>query len=332
MTREVEALGLKAKQVVGGAEVEGPEGSYEVCNLWLRIASRVQLKIAELKSPAQLTQLNVSNWVAQGGPVSFEVSGHRAHEWKSAAARKWPLPSGAETPAQVLIRDVDGVCTVSIDTSGTPLYQRGARQEVGKAPMRETLAAGVLSLCGYDGTTPLWDIMCGSGTLVIEAAEISRGLAPGRMREFAFERFPSHDRQRWQGRAKVRPAVGAHTVKGTDLNAGALGVARRNARRAGVGEFMTLERVDATKLPVPAGPPGLIVANVPYGKRVGEAGELSALFKAVGSSLKQSCAGWRYGVLTNSEVTAFGLPISGHADVSNGGLRCSVIWGEIPKR
>jgi putative N6-adenine-specific DNA methylase len=206
---------------------------------------------------------------------------------------------------------------------------RGARQETGKAPLRETLASGVLRLCGWRPGEPLWDVMCGSGTFVIEAAEQAMGLQPGRARPFGFQTFASFDAKAFAEATKSGPSVSSW-IRGSDLNAGALGVARRNAKRAGVFETIELERLDATKLVRPTGPPGLIIANLPYGKRVGQRFELHGLYQGVGVALRRGLSGWRFGFLLAEGDEALGLAVETKTPVKNGGLWCQVVTGRIP--
>jgi putative N6-adenine-specific DNA methylase len=208
---------------------------------------------------------------------------------------------------------------------------RGYRQEIGRAPLRETLAAGVLRLAGFRPAEPLWDVMCGSGTFVIEAAEWARGLAPGRNRAFAFEAFANHDAASFAARPRQADmGLAPAPIFGSDLNAGALGTARRNARRAGVQDALTLERLDATRLELRAGvPPGLVMANLPYGRRVGEAGELGTLYRQLGAALKKACPRWRFGLLLEEGAEALGLPIEARHRVSNGGLDCQLVVGRM---
>jgi putative N6-adenine-specific DNA methylase len=182
---------------------------------------------------------------------------------------------------------------------GRLLYQRGYREEIGKAPMRETLAAGMLRLAGYSGHEPLWDLMCGSGTLLIEAALIATGTAPGQL-----------------GKPTRKAAA---LLKGTDLNAGALGVTRRNARRAGVVDALTLERADATKVKPSGAATGLLVGNLPYGKRV-ERLDLAAFT----ANLRQSFGGWRFAFLLQGKID---LEIRQEHALNNGGLRCRLCQG-----
>ena len=196
------------------------------------------------------------------------------------------------------------------DSSGALLYFRGYRQEIGRAPMRETLAAGVLRLSKWQPPEPLWDLMCGSGTLLIEAAQIAQGIAPGAQRHFAFEQWPGP--QSLASLPKSKPAR-ACSIRGTDLNAGALGVTRRNARRAGVLDLISLERADATKVK-PTGPRGLLIANLPYGKRVKKT-DLGALT----DNLRRNFSGWRFAFLMQGALD--GLRIETSHPLSNGGLR-----------
>jgi putative N6-adenine-specific DNA methylase len=238
------------------------------------------------------------------------------------------LPAGSDDAVELSLRlDAQGAL-VSVDTSGELLHVRGARQETGKAPLRETLASGVLRLCEWAPGEPLWDIMCGSGTFLLEAAEQAQGLQPGRQRHFAFERFPGVPAHLLAEARAPKPAVPTW-LRGSDLNAGALGVARRNARRAGIGELLQLERLDATALTRPDVAPGLVLANLPYGKRVGSRFELASLYARVGRSLKQALPGWRFGFLLQDGAESLGLDVARTVPVKNGGLSCLVVTGRV---
>src|SRR5262249_165364 len=161
----------------------------------------------------------------------------------------------------------EGRVSLSADVGGELLHRRGWRQEISRAPMRETLAAGVLALAGYAPDRPLRDPVCGSGTLVIEAALGARSIAPGLGRGVAAEPWRDGEGMGWGGqRDQLRAAVRARapaSIVGSDNNAGALGTARRNARRAGVLEDVRLERVDVAAAVAGASVPGLVVGNLP---------------------------------------------------------------------
>jgi putative N6-adenine-specific DNA methylase len=318
LAEELDGLGFPGEPSAGGVTLEAPAGSYRFINLWSRVASRVLLRVAEVPSIDALRRLPLAQFARE-----FEVDafGEAADRWGNAL----PSKTGA---VKLLLRGVKGRCQVSVDTSGELLHYRGYRQEVGRAPMRETLAAGVLQLAKWQPGEPLWDVMCGSGTLLIEAAERAAGLAPGRNRAFAFEAFAAHDDAAWKALPRSRGAVKTELV-GSDLNAGALGTARRNAKRAGVFEALKLERLDATKL-APRGDTGLVVANLPYGKRVGERDELGQLYRALGKSLKRACPGWYFALLLEEGAEHLGLELAERHRVSNGGLDCEVVLGQLP--
>ncbi len=351
LAAEATALGWKPRGVDGGVELEGPAGLHQEANLRLRCASRVLLRLGSFRAgdsdtlAERLAALDVSRvWKGQAAP-RLSVSLHRSRVPGpdvvfDAAAYAWGLPSveragpldeeGGGPGLTLLVRVEGDGFTVSADTSGEPLHRRGYRQEVSRAPLRETLAAGILRLAGYTGTEPLVDPMCGSGTFLVEGAWMAMRRAPGLLRAFAFETFPTFDAAAWAGRkaraeAESLSAPGA-AIHGYDINAGSLGTARRNARRAGV--TLALERQDARTLKAPVEGPGLVVANPPYGKRVGEAEDLPALYRALGNTLRNGFAGWRAAVLVPDDaalVKALGLPGARSLPVRNGGLRCRLL-------
>jgi putative N6-adenine-specific DNA methylase len=349
---EAEALGLAPRRVDGGVELEGPAGLHQEANLRLRTASRVLLRLGSFCAPdvgaltRGLAALDLAH-VRQGKEApNLSVTAHGSrvpgNAVPSAAARAWGLSSVGQagaldeegTEGLTLLIRLDGQeCTVSADTSGEPLYRRGYRQEIGRAPLRETLAAGILQLAGYDGVEPLVDPMCGSGTFLIEGAWMSMRRAPGLERRFAFEQFPRFDPTAWAERRARAQAESLPTPRaplhGFDINAGALGTARRNARRAGL--TLALERRDVKVLEAPVAGPGLVVANPPYGKRVGEGGELPSLYRAMGTTLRRSFKGWRAALLVPDEeglIRELGLQDAKSLKVRNGGLRCRLLLSQ----
>jgi putative N6-adenine-specific DNA methylase len=348
---EAEALGFSPRPVEGGVELTGAPGLHQEANLRLRTASRVWLRLGRFPA-ADAGALTKGLAGLPMGPVwdgrtapRLSVVLHRARfkgpdAVLAAAARAWGLPSveragpldeESSEGLTLLVRVEGDTCTVSADTSGEPMHRRGYRQEVSRAPLRETLAAGILVLAGYDGVEPLVDPMCGSGTFLIEGAWMSQRRAPGLQRAFAFERFPGFDAADWGARktrveAEALPAPRS-ALRGHDINAGSLGTARRNARRAGV--TLTLERQDVRTLAAPAGlGPGLVVVNPPYGKRVGEAEDLPGLYRAMGATFRRAFKGWRAAVLLPEDpglLRALNLPEERNLPVRNGGLRCRLL-------
>ena len=335
LAHEAKALG-RVTSVPGGVDLVGAPGLYRRANLHLRTASRVKRVLARFSAVdaaavrAGLAKVGLFAAVPPGALVDLEVASEQspfsAALLRSSAPRDWSLDR-AGWP--VALRARGRAISVELDSSGELLYRRGYRQETSRAPMRETLAAGLLHLADYDPSQPLWDPMCGSGTLAIEAAWMAQDRAPGLERPFAFERFADHDAAAWEReRAEARALIGdalPAPIFASDLNAGALGVARRNARRAGVAQHLRFDRHDATAPRTALPGAGLVVANLPYGKRVGGDAALGELYRSFAAALKQGVPGWRVAWLV-ADARLLDVDIDWEAEhrVDNGGLRC--VW------
>jgi len=366
--QEARPLG-RAKRASGGVELEGTPGVHAEANLVLRIAERVLLRLVEARAERWSEALEalgagadsgrigaplpgLDTVVPPGAPVVLESTvrlpgAPRSTEGVAAAlARAWQRPVSAAPgeeraggPVRLVLRASAGRLTLSADASGGLLHRRGWRQEISRAPMRETLAAGMLALAGHLADEPLWDPMCGSGTLIIEGALAARRIAPGLGRRFAAEDWPVAEAVDWAARRRRLEAQAlAHApapVVGTDVNAGALGTARRNARRAGVLDDLRLERLDvATAAPGAVGP-GLLVANLPYGIRVGDRQSLAALDAALARTLAGPFAAWRVAVLVDDPRRlgrmGRGSPAEVHS-LRNGGIPVTLgTWLASPR-
>ena len=189
---------------------------------------------------------------------------------------------------------------IFLDTSGEALFKRGYRQDAGEAPLRENLAAGLLLLAGYDGTQPFQDPFCGSGTIVIEAAWIAAGRAPGLMRRFGFEKLKNFDRGAWeeirrQAAARIKPPSAA--LSGSDNDRRMIRTAQANAQAAEAGGWIEWDVCDA-QAARPNGGGGIMISNPPYGVRLAEVQALQALYPQLGTWLKQNYAGWLTGMFT----------------------------------
>ena len=186
--------------------------------------------------------------------------------------------------------------TLYLDLSGEPLFKRGYRNEAGGAPLKENLAAGIIALTGWQHDEPFLDPMCGSGTLVLEAAMMALGVAPGSGRTFGFERLSDFDAKLWQQlRDEARAGEAPHrplTIFGSDVNPREVERAKAVAVRAGLAEVVTFTRGDMTEIARPAAS-GVMVANPPYGVRLGEREMLDALYPRLGAALKSRFSGWR---------------------------------------
>ncbi|GLC24014.1 THUMP domain-containing class I SAM-dependent RNA methyltransferase [Roseisolibacter agri] len=236
----------------------------------------------------------------------------------------------------IVVRFLHDECTVSVDSSGALLHRRGYRQAVGRAPLRETLAAAMLLAAGYDGSAPFVDPLCGSGTLPIEAALIARDLAPGRHRRFAFERWPNFDAARWakllaDADTRAKPHAPS-TIEGSDRDAGAIAAAAQNAVRAGVAADVRFTQRALSSLALSDEQPGWVVANPPYGKRVGESGALRDLWARLGDVLRVVAPGWRVALLGPDPALErqLRLPLSPALRTTNGGIPVRVLVGTVP--
>ena len=217
--------------------------------------------------------------------------------------------------------------TLYLDTSGEPLFKRGARKSGGQAPLRENLAAGILKLCGWTPDMPLLDPMCGSGTFLVEAVQMAHGIPPSLRRNFAFEKLRDFDEAAWQGikaAAKSSPALNRPAaIFGSDLYGDALKIARLNLEAAGMADAVTLKQANFLELSAPA-ERGVLVTNPPYGVRLGEQEQLAAFYPKLGDVLKRKFAGWRACLFTADLrlPKLIGLSPSKRTPLYNGALEC----------
>jgi putative N6-adenine-specific DNA methylase len=343
---EVRSKGFNsARAVPGGVTVRGGWPEVWRANLWLRGAGRVLAVLASFRV-LHLDELKIGArrvpWrdvLRPDVPFRVEASCAKSRIWHSGAAAErveaairegLGAPSAPEAPVLIRARIDHDVCTLSVDTSGEPLHKRGFKEAVAKAPMRETLASLFLRQCGFDGSEPVLDPMCGSGTFVVEAAEIAARLNPGRARRFAFEHLATFDAAQWalmRGVVSRRNPPAGLRFYGSDRDAGAIAMAAANARRAGVTDLVEFRQRPIGDVIAPGGPPGLVIVNPPYGGRLGDRKALHPLYRALGQTLLTGFPGWRVGLVT-SEATlarATALPfLPPSAPAAHGGLRVTL--------
>lgn len=340
---EARAAGFKSAQyTAGGVTMKGHWPDVWRANLELRGASRVLARIGTFRA-AQLEQLEPRargvSWrpaLRRDVPFRVEASCKRSRIYHSGAAEERiarairaavRAPVSDEAEVVIKARIEDDVVTIAVDTSGDLLHKRGHKEEVGKAPMRETMAALFLRLCGFDGSGPVVDPMCGAGTFVIEAAEMAAGLSPGRSRRFAFEQLATFDEAAWRQMreaATARVAPPAVRFHGSDRDAGAIRMSQANAARAGVADWTTFREAAVDDLLPPDGPTGLVIVNPPYGGRIGDRGGVRQLYGALGLALRTRFQGWRVGLITSDATLAeaTGLPFEAPSEpVLHGGTR-----------
>jgi len=341
---EVRSKGFKrAKAIKGGVTIQGGWPEVWRANLWVRGASRVlarvgSFKVLHLKNLAALTrELPWGDVLNPEHSFRVEVSCSKSRIYHSDAAAErieraicdtLQVSSSPESEITVMTRIDHDICTLSVDTSGALLHKRGYKIAINKAPMRENMAALFLQQCGYKGTEPVFDPMCGSGTFVIEAAEIAARLNPGRLRNFAFEKLLTFDQQAWDKMRSVkRQAETGIKFYGSDRDDGAVHMSAENATRAGVDELTEFKQQTISDMLPPTRTSGLVIINPPYGGRIGDKHKLVPLYQTLGSVLMDRFSGWRVGIITadKSLAQATALPfLPETAPVQHGGLRVSL--------
>ncbi len=341
---EVRGKGFKRPRAVpGGVVLEGGWPEVWRANLWIRGAGRVLARIASFrvehlaKLDGRARHVPWARVLRPDVPVRVEASCSRSRIYHSGAAAErietairetLGAPVSDETEVTVHVRLENDICTISLDTSGELLHRRGHKQAVNAAPMRETMAALFLRQCGFEGNEPVFDPMCGSGTFVIEAAEIAARLNPGRDRAFAFEQLATFDAEAWARMRAVSPArVPEACFHGRDRDAGAIAMSMANAERAGVTGFTEFQRATISEAVPPPGPPGLVIVNPPYGNRLGDKKELLPLYQSLGRVLRERFGGWRVGMVAADArlAEATRLPfLPPGPPVPHGGLRVTL--------
>jgi len=348
---ELTALGLANRPVPGGVEFHGGLREIYLANLWLRTATRVVVRMDSFRCrsfPELFQRTRRLPWGQFLRPqtrleVSASSRGSRlfhtdriADTVRDAIGHPPGDPAGSSAPGtqRLLVRFEDDVCQLSVDSSGELLHRRGYRQDAAPAPLRETLAAAMLLLAGWDGREPLYDPLCGSGTLPIEAALLAGRRPPGAKRTFAFMNWPGYRAGLWQAlqvEAVRQQAAPETVIAGSDRDPAVLAAARRNAGRAGVEGLLQLRCAALETLELPPGP-GLLIANPPYGARLGRGEDLQRLFAALGAACRRGGAGWRCLFLAPEAglARATGLDLRPLAQFSNGGIEVVLFQAAVP--
>ena len=228
----------------------------------------------------------------------------------------------------------DNHCTLSFDSSGESLHKRGYRDYTNQAPINEALAAALVLQSGWDKKSPLADFMCGSGTILIEAAFIALNIAPNKFRKkFGFESWNDFDKNIWEQVRKetISAEVTDEQLQlyGSDVSGTVLDKARQNIREAGLEPFIRLKKCTFEKFPVPA-PHGMLITNPPYGLRI-EPRDIMEMYQEMGNKMKRDFSGWTCWIFTgNLEVAKFiGLKPARKIKLFNGPIECRFLKFEI---
>ena len=341
LATEAREKGFKVTSTIaGGVTIRGEWPEVWRANLQLRGAGRVLARVEEFRA-LYLSQLELNtrdfDWqkiLPSGAWVKVETTCHKSKIYHAGAAtervenalsaRGYNIARSDEDEGfSIRVRIDHDIVTLSLDTSGEPLHKRGHKEAVNKAPMRETMAAMFLRDAGFNGKEPLYDPMCGSGTFVIEGADIARRLDSGRARPFAFQSLPNFDAEAFEKmRSPERPAV--FNTYGSDRDQGAVTMSKENADRAGVSDVTAFHMASIGDITTPCEDAGLVIANPPYGGRIGNKKPLFGLYSSFGDRMKTHFKGWRVAIVTTeaSLAKATGLPFKPAGPVVNhGGIK-----------
>ena len=318
-------------QVPGGVHCSGKLTDAYRINLHSRIASRVLMRIAHgnYKNENDIYDLTLDqrweDWFDVHNTIRVDITAIKSPlkslefitlKVKDAVCDRFrdlysKRPSvDTRTPDMRIAGFLDAhTYTVYLDTSGEGLFKRGWREEKGDAPLRENLAAGLLRVSGWKPGTVLFDPMCGSGTILAEAAQMVAGIPPGANRSFAFEKFIPFVKDEWtviKESVRPNPLPATPTLFGSDISGDMVVMARNNLRKAGIQFEVPLKQIEAQEVKPPTDTPGIILTNPPYGERIDVRGDRAiaedemakAFFSAFSATLKQRFAGWQVFLFT----------------------------------
>ena len=350
----------KVERQVGGVRFDGSDKDMMRANLWLRTAGRVLKRLARFEAHGSdplyrgVKDLPWELYMKKGGTLRVDAqtkdseldhSRFVEQRIKDAIVDRvkelgFPRPEivGEEADLRVHAHLFKNRVTLSLDSSGSGLRKRGYRVENGRAPLAETLAAGMVLASRWNGKAPMVDPFCGSGTLLIEAAMFSCNMAPGRYREsFGFQSWPSFIPKVWnkmlaEAKAGERP-LGKTRIIGYDKSAGHLRQAQANVDSAGFGGQIQLEVADVRLFAPRKGWAASIITNPPYGIRVSESEEMEPLYQDFAECLREHAQGSRLTVLTQAElVDALDLGPGKVTPLRNGAIDCVLYLVDIKDR
>ncbi len=350
LENELSALGAQRLDPTDGGV--GFAGDFPICyrvNLQSRIATRILWRVDKGTYTSEddiykaAYALPWHEWFAVGRNFMVKVTATKCPlkslefvtlRIKDAVCDRFRAEVGSRPYIDTKAPDVrvhayltDSLYELFVDTSGAALFQRGLRRASIEAPLRENLAAGILKLSGWQPGMALLDPMCGSGTFLLEAAMMALDIAPGVGRSFGFEKLKNFDEPAWkkirqQALDKAKPAS-FQKIYGSDNDLRAVRIAKQNLQAAGLLEAVQLAKTDITEA-VPPADEGVLVANPPYGVRIGEDEELAALYPKIGEALKRKFAGWNtYFLTTDMRLPKLmRLAPSKRTPLFNGALEC----------
>ena len=347
---ELNALGaLSVHADDAGCRFSGPFELVYQANLKSRIASRILWQVAHFPYGKEQDIYDAARalpwpqWFDVKRTIKVEINANRCPlksldfitlRIKDAVCDKFRDAKGARPSVATQEPDIrihafldPTHCWIYVDTSGAPLFKRGSRDHVGEAPLKKNLAAGILKLSGWQPGVPLLDPMCGSGTFLVEAAELALNRAAGMGREFAFQHLARFEAARWKSvldaakAAEVAP--GEPHIYGSDMYGNALQHSRANLSAMGLADHVMLKQANILEISAPADH-GVLVTNPPYGVRIGEQEALRELYPKLGDVLKQKFAGWNAYFFSADTALPKGVRLSASrkTPLFNGKLEC----------
>jgi 23S rRNA G2445 N2-methylase RlmL len=356
---EIRALSLgRVERQVGGVRFEGTIRDAWRANLELRTAVRVLQRIArfEARNDAELyAGVQAIDWSAHVRPEgTLRVDAHSnkselehtlfvEQRTKDAICDQVREKTGTRPSVDmedpelgVYVHMFENRCTLLLDTSGDSLHKRGWRRFQGRAPLAETLAAGIVLASGWDKRSPFVDPFCGSATILIEAALIAADVAPGSFRErFGFERWPGHDEKAWlalRDKVRARGELPKKLVlRGSDSDRESVKGALDNVAAAGFEGRIEIDLARAEDFAPKKGWNAFLATNIPYGERVGDERELEPLMRKFGAILRERCQGWHAAVLSGNPRLTDALALNAQRTMSlmNGSIECRLLLAEL---
>jgi len=351
---EVAALGGEDVAIApGGVSFSGDLALCYRANLWLRSANRIVTLLSEFSAPTPAAlyegtreipwpelfpperTIAVDANVRESGITHSHFAAQKTKDaivdrFRDATGRR-PDVDTASPDVRIVVRIVRDGCAVSLDTSGESLNRRGYRSAPTEASLKETLAAGLILLTGWQGEQPLIDPACGAGTIPIEAAMIAGNVAPGGFgRTYGFQRLHGYDRKRWETLLSEALEAARHPVpvriEGSDISPAAVAGAMKNAANAKLSERILFSARSIRNFS-PGEGPGVILCNPPYGARLPGGEQAEKFYREMGEALKKRCRGWTAYLLSgNPAVTKFlGLKASRKLPVMNGPIDCRLL-------
>lgn len=330
----------------GKVTFQGSEMDIVTCNMWLRTADRVLIKMAEFKAES-FEELFQGTLKVEWGDIIPET-GFMHVTGKSVKSKLFSVPDCQSITKKAVVESMkrkynkemfseDGatykievailkdIVTLTLDTTGPGLHKRGYREFAGEAPLKETLAAALVLLSKWEPSRILADPFCGSGTIPIEAAMIGKNIAPGLNRNFVSEGWDIIPKNLWQDMRKyARNSINdkEFRILASDINGRVLKTARDNAEKAGVTDYITFQRMDMKEFRNKKRY-GFIITNPPYGERIGNAKEVENLYEDMGRTF-QELKDWSYFVITSYEdfENCFGEKSDKNRKLYNGRIKC----------